>query len=107
MLRIGLTVALQRKIHGGGAPDHGGVPVIDTDEIAHRLTNPDNQLATKSSVSLAGYSRCHSQIRPEQVARKGFRECRRTSATRGDPASAHRAVVREKLDVLHAPYCIS
>ena len=108
MLRIGLTGGI-----GGGKSTVAallatrGVPIIDTDEIAHRLTE-SAQPVFDEIVRIFGQDILDATGR---IDRNKLRE--RVFENAGErqrlEAILHpriREVIREKLDELHAPYCI-
>jgi dephospho-CoA kinase len=108
MLRIGLTGGIgSGKSTVAALLTTRGVPVIDTDEIAHRLTEP-GQPVCNEIVRVFGQDILDATRR---IDRNKLRE--RVFENAGErvqlEAILHpriREVVREKLDVLHAPYCI-
>jgi len=108
MLRIGLTGGIgSGKSTVAALLTTRGVPVIDTDEIAHRLTEP-GQPVCNEIVRVFGQDILDAIRR---IDRNKLRE--RVFENAGErvqlEAILHpriRKVVREKLDVLHAPYCI-
>ena len=108
MLRIGLTGGIgSGKSTVAALLTTRGVPIIDTDEIAHRLTEP-GQPVFDEIVRAFGQDILDTHRR---IDRNGLRE--RVFENAGErqrlEAILHpriREVVREKLDDLHAPYCI-
>ena len=108
MLRIGLTGGIgSGKSTVASLMATRGVPVIDTDEIAHRLTEP-GQAAFDEIVRTFGEEILDPNRR---IDRNRLRErVFESSAERQQlEAILHpriRDTVREKLDALHAPYCV-
>jgi len=108
MLRIGLTGGIgSGKSTVAALLTTRGAPIIDTDEIAHRLTEP-GQSVFDEIVRAFGQDILDTHRR---IDRNGLRE--RVFENAGErqrlEAILHpriREVVREKLDDLHAPYCI-
>jgi dephospho-CoA kinase len=108
MLRIGLTGGIgSGKSTVAALLTIRGVPIIDTDEIAHRLTEP-GKLVFDEIIRLFGQDILDATRR---IDRNKLRErvFENTDERQRLEAILHpriREVVREKLDVLHAPYCI-
>ncbi len=108
MLRIGLTGGIgSGKSAVAALLVTRGVPVIDTDEIAHRLTEP-GQAAFDEIVRAFGEEILDSNRR---IDRNKLREHVFENAAERQRLEAilHpriRDVVRERLDALHAPYCV-
>jgi len=108
MLRIGLTGGIgSGKSTVASLLTTRGVPIIDTDEIAHRLTEP-GQSACDEIVRIFGQDILDAT---RKLDRNKLRE--RVFENAGErqrlEAILHpyiREVVREKLEDLHAPYCI-
>jgi dephospho-CoA kinase len=108
MLRIGLTGGIgSGKSTVATLLTTRGVPIIDTDEIAHRLTEP-GQPACDEITRIFGQDILDAT---HKLDRNKLRE--RVFENAGErlrlEAILHpriREVVREKLEVLHAPYCI-
>ncbi|MBI3779161.1 MAG: dephospho-CoA kinase [Gammaproteobacteria bacterium] len=108
MLRIGLTGGIgSGKSTVAALLTTRGVPVIDTDEIAHRLTEP-GQAAFDEIVRVFGEEILDSNHR---IDRNRLRERVFENAAERQRLEAilHpriREVIREKLAALHAPYCV-
>lgn len=108
MLRIGLTGGIgSGKSTVAALLTTRGVPVIDTDEIAHRLTEP-GQAAFDEIVRVFGEEILDSSHR---IDRNKLRERVFENAAERQRIEAilHpriREVIREKLAALHAPYCV-
>jgi dephospho-CoA kinase len=108
MLRIGLTGGIgSGKSAVASLLMTRGIPIIDTDEIAHRLTEP-GQPAFDEIVRVFGQDILDANRR---IDRNKLRE--RVFENAGERQRLEvilhpriREVVREKLEVLHAPYCI-
>lgn len=108
MLRVGLTGGIgSGKSTAAALLATRGVPVIDTDEMARCLTEPGLP-AFGEIVRVFGQDILDTHRR---IDRNRLRE--RVFANAGErqrlEAILHpriRDMVREKLDVLHAPYCI-
>jgi len=108
MLRIGLTGGIgSGKSAVASLLMTRGIPIIDTDEIAHRLTEP-GQPAFDEIVRIFGQDMLDANRR---IDRNKLRE--RVFENAGErqrlEAILHpriREMVREKLEVLRAPYCI-
>lgn len=108
MLRIGLTGGIgSGKSTVAALLTTRGVPVIDTDEIAHRLTEP-GQAAFDEIIHVFGEEILDSNRR---IDRNRLRErvFENTAERQRLEVILHpriRGMVREKLDALHAPYCV-
>lgn len=108
MLRIGLTGGIgSGKSSVAALLTTRGVPVIDTDEIAHRLTEP-GQPAFDEIVHAFGQDILDAQRR---IDRNKLRE--RVFENTGERQRLEmilhpriREMVREKLEEVHASYCI-
>lgn len=108
MLRIGLTGGIgSGKSTVAALLATRGVPIIDTDEIAHRLTEP-GQPVFDEIVHAFGQDILDATRR---IDRNKLRE--RVFANAGERQRLEsilhpriHEVVREKLDALYAPYCI-
>jgi len=108
MLRIGLTGGIgSGKSTVAALLATRGVPIIDTDEIARRLTEP-GQAAFDEIVRSFGQDILETSRR---IDRNRLRErvFENTGERQRLEAILHpriRELVREKLEDLHAPYCI-
>jgi dephospho-CoA kinase len=108
MLRIGLTGGIgSGKSSVAALLTTRGVPVIDTDEIAHRLTEPGrpefDEIVRVFGQNILDLS--------HKIDRNKLRErvFENSDERRQLEAILHpriREVVREKLQELHAPYCV-
>jgi dephospho-CoA kinase len=108
MLRIGLTGGIgSGKSSVAALLTTRGVPVIDTDEIAHRLTEPGRP-EFDEIVRVFGQNILDPS---HKIDRNKLRErvFENSDERRQLEAILHpriREVVREKLQELHAPYCV-
>jgi len=108
MLRIGLTGGIgSGKSSVAALLTTRGVPVIDTDEIAHRLTEPGRP-EFDEIVRVFGQNILDPS---HKIDRNKLRErvFGNSDERRQLEAILHpriREVVREKLQELHAPYCV-
>jgi len=108
MLRVGLTGGIgSGKSTVAALLATRGVPIIDTDEIARRLTEP-GQAAFDEIVRSFGQDILETSRR---IDRNRLRErvFENTGERQRLEAILHpriRELVREKLEDLHAPYCI-
>jgi dephospho-CoA kinase len=108
MLRIGLTGGIgSGKSTVAALLTTRGVPVIDTDEIAHRLTEPGqpvcNEIVRVFGQDILDATRGLDRNKLRERVFENADERQRLEAILHPRI---REVVREKLDVLHAPYCI-
>jgi dephospho-CoA kinase len=108
MLRVGLTGGIgSGKSAAAALFAMHGAPVIDTDEIAHQLTEP-GQAAFEEIVRVFGKDILDVR---QRIDRNKLRERVFESAAERQKLETilHpriRVMVREKLDTLQAPYCI-
>ncbi len=108
ILRIGLTGGIgSGKSTVAALLTTRGVPVIDTDEIAHRLTEP-GQTAFDEIVRAFGEEVLDSSrwIDRNKLRERVFENAAERQRLEAILHPRIRGMVREKLDALHEPYCV-
>jgi dephospho-CoA kinase len=108
MLRIGLTGGIgSGKSAVASLLMTRGIPIIDTDEIAHRLTEP-GQPAYDEIVRGFGQDilDANRRIDRDKLRERVFENADERQRLEAILHPRIREMVREKLEALHAPYCI-
>jgi len=108
MLRIGLTGGIgSGKSAVASLLMTRGIPIIDTDEIAHRLTEP-GQPAFDEIVRNFGQDilDANRRIDRDKLRERVFENAGERQRLEAILHPRIREMVREKLEALHAPYCI-
>jgi dephospho-CoA kinase len=108
MLRIGLTGGIgSGKSAVASLLMTRGIPIIDTDEIAHRLTKP-GQPAFDEIVRNFGQDilDANRRIDRDKLRERVFENAGERQRLEAILHPRIREMVREKLEALHAPYCI-
>ena len=108
MLRIGLTGGIgSGKSAVASLLMTRGIPIIDTDEIAHRLTEP-GQPAFDEIVRNFGQDilDANRRIDRDKLRERVFENADERQRLEAILHPCIREVVREKLNELYAPYCI-
>lgn len=108
MLRIGLTGGIgSGKSAVASLLMTRGVPIIDTDEIAHRLVEP-GQPAFDEIVRNFGEDilDANCRIDRDKLRERVFENAGERQRLEAILHPRIREMVREKLEALHAPYCI-
>jgi dephospho-CoA kinase len=108
MLRIGLTGGIgSGKSAVASLLMTRGIPIIDTDEIAHRLVEPGLP-AFDEIVRVFGQDilDANRRIDRDKLRERVFENAGERQRLEAILHPRIREMVREKLEALHAPYCI-